>query len=384
MTPILHKKVLIVSSWAPPRIGASPHFFYNIFSLIDPTRYAFYTSARKLDAYPGGETLQCAYYFYNRVSSKYLPAFLNRLLEALHMVSEGMRVMHEETAELLMGLSDDGPGLLLTGILSTLTRTPYVLYLFDPYKGGPFGKFKNLLATLFEGLLFRHAQCIIVTSEALAEVYRRRYGDAVSIEVINNSLTPPASLVSCELQKPNVILYSGNIYWAQEKSIRSLIRVVRALNEPGIVIKLYVPKDAERFAEQFAGDHVEVGTATSDEILFIQRQSVVLFLPLVWSENSRLVIETALPGKMTEYLVAGRPILVHAPPYSYLARYARDNGFALVVDSEDDAALASGVRTLLTDTALGAKLVRNAKALFAKNHDATKNASRLVQILNTL
>lgn len=381
----LAKKILMVSSWAPPHIGASPHFFYNIFSLINPSDFAFYTNTEKLEGFPIHERLPCTYHSYQPQGHRGR-GILSRVMHAIYALRNGARVIRREHVELLMGLSDDGPGLLLTGALSFVSKTPYVLYLFDPYCGGSFDIFKNILATLFEGVLFRHARRIIVTSDGLADAYRRRYGDTIRLEVLHNSLTPeevPETKAPALTQLDREILYSGNIYWAQERSIRNIIVALDLMKEPDVMLSLYVPKNVEYFKRHFESVRVKVSTANNFDVLALQRQADILLLPLSWSNESRLVIETALPGKMTEYLVAGRPILVHAPPYSHLAHYARENGFALVIDTEDPSAIVGGIRNILEDPSCAERLVQNAKKIFAKNHDAYTNACRLAHIIAT-
>jgi len=63
---------------------------------------------------------------------------------------------------------------------------------------------------------------------------------------------------------------------------------------------------------------------------------------------------------MPEYLAAGVPILVYAPPDSYLARYASEHGFAEVVTEPDAVALARALRRLTTDSLHVVELTRHA------------------------
>jgi len=60
-----------------------------------------------------------------------------------------------------------------------------------------------------------------------------------------------------------------------------------------------------------------------------------LFLPLSWHTKSQAIIDTATPGKMTDYLISGSPILIHAPASTFLVKYARENNFAEIVDTEE-------------------------------------------------
>jgi glycosyltransferase involved in cell wall biosynthesis len=95
-------------------------------------------------------------------------------------------------------------------------------------------------------------------------------------------------------------------------------------------------------------------------------------------------VATATPGKLIDYLASGRPILIHAPPYSYISQYARENSFALVVDVEDVQVLRDALLRLLQDVRYSKRLVRNALRTLRKNHDATRNALRLAEILSNV
>ena len=83
---------------------------------------------------------------------------------------------------------------------------------------------------------------------------------------------------------------------------------------------------------------------------------------------------------MPEYLAAGRPILVHAPSYSYVANYARKEGFGLVVDRLDSGLLRRAILDLKHDAKLCHRLVTNAKKV-AKKHDAAILSQKLHNIL---
>ena len=89
----------------------------------------------------------------------------------------------------------------------------------------------------------------------------------------------------------------------------------------------------------------------------------------------------ASPSKLPEYLAAGRPVLVYAPPDSYYARYARREGFGLVVDKPDRDLFRKPIFDLKHDAALSRHLVENARRIAVQNHDAVRLSARLQQFL---
>ena len=182
------------------------------------------------------------------------------------------------------------------------------------------------------------------------------------------------------------MVFTGAIYGAQADAIR---RLIVALDDPALArldshVHLLSPMDRETVASFGIrpGQRVSLRSTSSAEALAVQRSSDVLFLPIAFDLTPDQV-RTASPSKMPEYLAAGRPILVHAPPDSYVARYAREHGFAEVVDEPDATALAHAVHRLATDDARRAELVRAARDTLERHRvenvaavfsDAVRNA----------
>ena len=125
-----------------------------------------------------------------------------------------------------------------------------------------------------------------------------------------------------------------------------------------------------------AGERVTCRFAHKSEIPSIQRDADILFLPLAFDSPYPDLIKTASPSKMPEYLAAGRPILIHAPEYSYIAHYARERGFGMVVDRPDPEELKRALLLLLEDESLRKRVVLNALKT-VQNHDARKVSGRL-------
>lgn len=403
----LARKVLIVSSWAPPAIGG-PQNLYHLFSRFPNDSYCLYTSEKNfhLTEYEGTR-LPGRYYFFDRpagppglppraVGVPFFARAVRRWTLGLYRLArsfllalrEGRRIIQQERIEVLVGVSDYGFSLLLTFALSKLCRLPYALYLFDLYRGPPYPQPWQQFSHFFEPHLLRQAGCIFVTNPDTERYYRERYGKTLPLTVIYNvtDRQPYERLrTAYQPRPPFTVLLTGHIYWPQERSIRNLARAVATMPEQDVRLVLYAPTAPEWLRREFAGNPRVMFTAAAQTAMpTVQCRADVLVLALSWGTLSREIIETATPGKLTDYLVAGRPILIHAPPYAYVARYARERGFAHVVDEEDIGKLQDGIRKLLTDLPYARRLVTNALETFAANHDADVNARRFAEIINRL
>ena len=112
-------------------------------------------------------------------------------------------------------------------------------------------------------------------------------------------------------------------------------------------------------------------------IIKIQKEADILYLPMAFEQLPPEIIRTASPGKMSEYLAVGKPILVHAPGYSYVSNYAKREGWGYVVNEPGSLGLRKAILQLITEEELRVKLVNNSLKT-AMKHDAEK-VSKTVQ-----
>ena len=116
----------------------------------------------------------------------------------------------------------------------------------------------------------------------------------------------------------------------------------------------------------------------------IQSDAALLFLPLSWDTKSPDIIATASPGKFTDYLASGRPMLVHAPDYSYIAKYVNKHHIGLIVDQNDTQLLAEKMRQFFKKPSLAQTYINQALEIFQQEYDAVKNAQKMMRILNDI
>lgn len=415
----LPKKTLVVSSWAPPMIGG-PQNLYNLFSQFSPESYCILTGSAVIQKKGWGTPLPCRYFFYDTgyaVDGDNLRVGINRTAQfreigwptfggavrriigpivsvlslvysIVRMTKVGIHLVYQEGVRCMVGISDTGAALISTYIISVLTRTPYVLYLFDLYKENELPFPHKFVARLVERRIFTRASVIVVTNEGTLRFYRSRYKSAIRFEVVHNSVFPSAyesERTAYDPTKPYKIVYTGMVYWPQERSLMNLFRTMDELREFPVRLDLYVPNATLSLKRRLEKrSNIRLMSASQSEMPSVQCKATVLFLPLSWQTRAPNIVTTATPGKLVDYLASGRPILIHAPPYSYVSQYARENSFALSVDVEDAQVLRDALLRLLQDIHFSKQLVRNALKTLRKNHDATRNAPRFAEILSSV
>jgi len=410
------KKLLVISSYAPPAIGG-PQNLYNLLRDFPKDRYVILTSFYNIDNLSAqkGTWLDGEYIFYdnpgatkeNRINhqekkgAQKKSSFLNSLkhlarrswlvrniigipiiiAQIFWIVKHSKKCIKEKQIDVLLGFSDYGPAIISTYILHKRTKTPFRLFLFDIYKGNYFPFPGGILSKIFEPKLFKKAEKIIVTNEGTKQFYIKRYGEGIEqkIVVIHNAVFPEpylASEVEYDLSSPYKILFTGRIYWPQIKAIKNLIQAVREINDLDIRLDIYCPNPHE-YLEKIGiveNDKIKISVAPPQDMPRIQSRADILFLPLSWNTKSNDIINTATPGKLTDYLVAGKRILIHAPASTYLVKYAKENNFAMIVDKNNVEELKKGIHAIIKNSDLARQQIQNAKKTFFTNHDANKKA----------
>lgn len=200
------------------------------------------------------------------------------------------------------------------------------------------------------------ATAAIVPNEFLQEEYGRRY--RTSCKVIHNPVKLP-DLDSLDAGQFPVeagasIVYTGAIYHAHYDAFRNLIVALEHLNIPGLKLHIYTAQpSAELEANGICGSTVvRHPHVPQEEVPCIQRNADILFLPLAFVSTIPEVIRTSAPGKLGEYLAAGKPILAHTPPDSYVGWYVNRHQCGVVVDRNDPQELVKAIQQLLADDAV--------------------------------
>jgi glycosyltransferase involved in cell wall biosynthesis len=104
-----------------------------------------------------------------------------------------------------------------------------------------------------------------------------------------------------------------------------------------------------------------------EELVSVLLGSDILFLPErfgpeIWD------IRCSVSSKAHIFMFSERPILVYSDPATGIARYAREEGWAAVVDRRDPLLLAGVLERLITDQSERQRLIAGGRRAAMKNH----------------
>lgn len=281
------------------------------------------------------------------------------------------RIVREECCTALVACSGDLYNLPAAYLACRQLDVALVVYLFDDYVFQASG-LRRLAARLIEPLVLRAASVVIVTNEVAADEYRRRY--PIEPVIVHNSYQDelneqPAWRPPLDSNRLNLV-YTGSVYSAHYDAFRNLVRALEALPDCPWQLHIFTDQPPLRLgAEGIGGAAVRFHQYVSPmQIPALLRAADLVFLPLSFSKRQSVIVRTASPGKMSDYLAAGTAILVHAPAESFVSQYCRRYHCAAVADENSVESLVRVLQSL-TDRpdwreALGQRAAARAKADF--------------------
>jgi len=182
-------------------------------------------------------------------------------------------------------------------------------------------------------------------------------------------------------QQPWSIVFTGSIYWAQRQTLEWLVCVLDQMS--GVNLEIYSGSSQGSLGDSVlrSSQKVQFHFLEYSEITRAYAQADIMLLPLSFHGVADDIIQTALPGKFSEYLISGVPMLIIAPPEAYVSRYAKQHDCALVVDRLDSTVLQQAIWRLTHDISLRKRLIDNAQALARSDFDAQTNSMKLCDAL---
>lgn len=368
-------RVAVVSTTVPPGASGQARVLGQI--LGDPPPANCLLLADQSPFAPGTETIPANYRILRpqvaqwqatgRLAQRYpvVNALLGALAAVFRRAREIARHVVSFRAEAIVVCTASPFDIPACTLVALRHRIPLVVYLFDDpvyqWVPGPLRQF----ARFWEPIWSRIVANVIAPNETMAEEFARRR--KLRPVIVRNSIAPeafapqdrPWPLTPGQFR----IVYTGSVYHAQSDALLDLVAALEAL--PGWSLHIYTSQtEAELAAYGIRGPavhrHPHVDQAES---YAVQRGADLLFLPLAFRSKIQEVLRSSAPMKMGEYLASRRPILVHAPPETFIVRHLREHEAAFVVDTPDPAALTQAIAEIANDPARRDELSANALRL---------------------
>lgn len=390
-------KILFMSYCVPPIPRGPSIIIERLLRQLPDKSYGILTSRldKKWFSPDGSRWLNCKYHHadIDTIVGGYQASLSNifkRWFDTFSIVSKGINAIKEENYDGLLVSPTHGNFLLAAYLIHKLRGIKYYVYLFDLFRSGREPKgIDSIMNLLTEKLALMSAECIFVMSEKLQEYYHNKY-PYLKLRVIRHPIDLAqynyADKLSNMHDRPTTapkIVFTGMIYEYQVDAMQNLAGVIRELKN--IELHIYTQRGAEYLRRVgISGENIFYhGYVDNKKLAPIQKDADILFLPMSFhaAGTDPDVIRTASPSKISEYLAAAKPILIHAPSDAYVVWYAKKYGFGMVVDEPDIIKLKRAVIELVNNEELKRRVIAEASKT-AHLHDISKVSLQFMRELS--
>ena len=392
-------KFALVSHAVPPSGAGQSVIISRLLEVLNPGSYCLITTQCRETAGPNTTLHELpGHYHYlpkpfhfvrgHRFGLRYVREGINIPLAVRHQARRITRIVEEEACQAIVACTGDITLLPAAYLASRRAGIPLYAYIFDHYSDREWEEPSAAYwARRFEPAFMKGAMRVIAPNETLRDDLRRRFG--IDPKVIHNSLDispyqtdgqAPAPDLNCDREVS--IVYTGQIYDAHYDAFRNLIKALTSLERDKVKLHLYTDRaQAELELEGIGGPVVYHGLRSAADMPRVQMTGDILFLPLAFNSPYPNLVKTSATTKLGEYLAARRPVLVHAPPDSFISWYFREHDCGVVVDESNPARLAEGVQRILDDAELQQRLSKNAWARAVTDFDIVHSRAAFAELL---
>lgn len=255
-----------------------------------------------------------------------------------------------------------------------LLGVPLVLCMVDDYyfynvnEGSALGRAQHRAYRKVFRRTMDAADCVLTIADSMSEAYRALCGKPCY--TLHTSArrreTHPAPV-------RNKLAFFGNLVPRRNVPLSELGRAVRSLGVEGIDgIEVY---SAEKNAENLRGMTEENGVRfhgviPAAEVAARTDECMAVIHTEAFDESTRQVVKYSVSTKIADALMNGPCLIAYGPEGIASIDYLKAHNAACCITSPEE--LEPRLRELLTSPALREEIVRNARALAARNHDAAE------------
>lgn len=250
---------------------------------------------------------------------------------------------------------------LVGAALGALLKTPWVADFRDPWARAPWRDdrftFEKRAWSLFERFVVTRADAVLFVTQTNRDDFAAQYGEAAAsrFHVVPNGcdVTDFDGIVPGAQPDRFVLLHAGALYGARDPS--PLFRAVAMGLRNGDL-------EATRFCVRLVGRIGIPGVDLPRMVRDLGIEGVVEFVPhaprsqvlqQMVDASALLVVQPvtklSVPGKLYEYLAAGRPVLALAEPDGETAAVVRRSPGGIVVEPTDQDGILSALKKLTAD-----------------------------------
>jgi glycosyltransferase involved in cell wall biosynthesis len=356
-------KILFVTTFYPPNnTGASVVMSNLIKELNQDIVYGVVTwanSFRDKDEFINGKIVHKLFGFQYLVNPR-LWFFARRVTSKIEK-RKVIKIIKEEKITHVIGVYPDLDFLEIARSSSEICGVKFYAYLHDTLSEGLSHKRYKNIAKVVQQNIFDTSQKIFVMSEGMKELYKNKYNvDTIPLLHSFSEDLEEKSINNYAVR--NSIFWGGSVYAINKETV---LRVHAACKELDYTLTLSAANTREKLRNLgFENKNLEILPFLSreDYITTVGNQKALL-LSIDWPDESAVhkdELATIFPTKTIEYLISGRPILVHCPEEYFLAKFFKDHKCGIVLTDRDPQKIKEKIEAVLNDEKTVKEMVSNA------------------------
>ncbi len=369
--------VLVTCARAPPQVGGTPTVMYELLRRFPKGSVVLVGKHPVRGTSSDDRVLDVPKHEIARAGANVYPTLFQLLILPLTFI-ELVRVAARVRPSSILAVFPSLDMLACSHVLAALLRVPIRTYLHDCIVETAANPAERVLARRVERWTFERSETVYSMSGPMMQYYSER---GRASEVLPHGLDPSLAMSPKPSPRTGAVRvgFSGAIYEYNLQAIRDRVDA----SGPGSArVELHITCPAQSasllrsagLAERIAS--VRTLPTRRDVVEFLSSCDV-LFIPMSFESKVRGDLLTIFPTKITDYWLAGRPIVVYGPEEYRFVPLAEAEGYALCVKERDAGALVSAIERAASVPEVRDALVQ-ASARMVERHDADGIARRLM------
>jgi hypothetical protein len=276
-------------------------------------------------------------------------------------------------------------------MLSKKYKKKLIVHVFDDFVNSKFDNtlfkryWKKRLDSTFRDLL-KYSNLNFVISEKMAESYKIQYN--ATFHSFHNPIIEEIWLNANNIHSDSdddvyKIVFTGAVLKHTAPTLKIFIDTIKQINlkDQRIEVQIYTPtsyKDVYRLLGESA-ENCYKGFVANNRIPEILRNSDALLLTLAFDTNSIKYTKLSMATKVTEYMIAQKPIFLFAPKELAVTEYLEKNNAAYIVNTKTN--LLGKISNFLDDKVMQKQISDNAYQQALKYHLSENVSKRMYDLI---
>jgi len=239
-------------------------------------------------------------------------------------------------------------------------------------------------------MLLAKSSARLANGNKMAKEYFEKYGMSFETMMMCDSLSRFSKAVSQRVVNNDTIsiLYVGRLGHYRWVSIVDLCKAAELLNNEGYKIKVtifatVIPPEAINTLTKLNNLQILPGPS-HEELPSYLKGGDILYLPETFDPMEADSIRLSLSTKAHLYMMSEKPILVYSSPVTGIMNYAKEEGWACIVQEQNINKLKQALHNLIVNHEYRKELINKGVKVALKNHDEDKVRARFLTILKQL